>query len=248
MGVLMPSPEWQLDYYRHWIYLYLCATLTMTRMTGGTKTSKDVFKPFFSGSMRWNWCRFPPKLFHGPRSTKVIQEMQLLTGWKKPQTCARRLVLRGNPPFAASAALSGAHAGDGSSVTVIRCTPIWPATALNRLAAALFKLKSSQLCVNASGFLQHAWSGCKRTRRLNGRRRRMGVAVPRDARSPQRSLRRPRVDHGAYPQTRTYGRILAPIPSAMLHTYTWDEAPHTYFPSVSTKFPPGQKVSRCSTQ
>lgn len=54
LGVLMPSPEWQLDYYRHWIYHYLSVVLTMTRMTAGTKTAKDGFKQFFFGSMRLN--------------------------------------------------------------------------------------------------------------------------------------------------------------------------------------------------
>lgn len=57
MGVLMPSSEWQLDYCSHWIYHYLSS---LTAMTGGTKISKDVFKLFFFGLMRLNWCIFPP--------------------------------------------------------------------------------------------------------------------------------------------------------------------------------------------
>lgn len=51
----MPSPEWQLDYYRHWIHHYLSVVLTMTRMTATIKIAKDGFKSFFSGLMRLNW-------------------------------------------------------------------------------------------------------------------------------------------------------------------------------------------------
>lgn len=47
----MPSSEWQLDYYRDWIYHYLSTMLKVTAMTSHTKISKDGLKPFFFGLM-----------------------------------------------------------------------------------------------------------------------------------------------------------------------------------------------------
>lgn len=57
MGVLMPSSEWQLDYYSHWIYHYL---RSLTAMRGGAQISEHVFKSFFFGLIRFNWSIFPP--------------------------------------------------------------------------------------------------------------------------------------------------------------------------------------------
>lgn len=114
MGVLMPSSEWQLDYYSHWIYHYLSS---LTAMTGSTKISRDFLKSFFFGLMRLNWCIFPPFVqnsftgqhfrLQGTNKT-YAGAVAALTG-QKSHTSGWKLDLWGN--YATSAALSSAHVG-----------------------------------------------------------------------------------------------------------------------------------------
>lgn len=67
MGGLMPSSEWQLDYYSHRIDHDFSS---LTAVTGGTEISWDVLKSFFFGLMRFNLLHLSPfcsKPFAGQR-------------------------------------------------------------------------------------------------------------------------------------------------------------------------------------